>query len=149
MFLYSLRHASLSLHQKYHFKHPSLQRRRDKHHLKHLTSIPQPAANMHFSLPLLLTVLGLTSALPTPASAPAQVPVSLQIPCSSRTASKTASSGFEIRCTLESNQQKMQSKRTLIDIDPSVDVDLLNNLCLGIAVCNPVTVGNNNNVGGK
>ncbi|KAE9376165.1 hypothetical protein N431DRAFT_464210 [Stipitochalara longipes BDJ] len=38
------------------------------------------------------------------------------------------------------------SKRDLVtlDVDPSVDVDLLNDLCVGIAVCNPVTVNSNN-----
>ncbi|PVH75900.1 hypothetical protein DL98DRAFT_518363 [Cadophora sp. DSE1049] len=37
------------------------------------------------------------------------------------------------------------TKRDLItlDLDPSVDIDLLNNLCIGIAVCNPVTVTDN------
>ena len=38
-----------------------------------------------------------------------------------------------------------QTKRDLVtlDLDPSVDVDLLNNLCIGIAVCNPVSVTDN------
>ncbi|KAG4411741.1 hypothetical protein IFR04_015130 [Cadophora malorum] len=37
------------------------------------------------------------------------------------------------------------TKRDLVtlDLDPSVDVDLLNNLCIGIAVCNPVSVTDN------
>ncbi|KAH8687402.1 hypothetical protein BGZ60DRAFT_558689 [Tricladium varicosporioides] len=35
------------------------------------------------------------------------------------------------------------AKKSLLDIDPSVDIDLLDNLCVGIAVCNPVTVTDN------
>ncbi|KAE8448808.1 hypothetical protein EG329_008810 [Mollisiaceae sp. DMI_Dod_QoI] len=33
-----------------------------------------------------------------------------------------------------------KAKKDLIDIDPTVDLELLNDLCVGIAVCNPVTV---------
>ncbi|KAL2072953.1 hypothetical protein VTL71DRAFT_10277 [Oculimacula yallundae] len=38
-----------------------------------------------------------------------------------------------------------ESKRDLItlDVDPSISIDLLKNLCLGIAVCNPVSVVHN------
>jgi hypothetical protein len=40
-----------------------------------------------------------------------------------------------------------QTKRDLVtlDVDPSVNVDLLNDLCIGIAVCNPVNVNSDNN----
>ncbi|KAG4434887.1 hypothetical protein IFR05_009617 [Cadophora sp. M221] len=38
-----------------------------------------------------------------------------------------------------------ETKRDLItlDLDPSVNLDLLNDLCIGIAVCNPVSVTDN------
>ncbi|KAF8852931.1 hypothetical protein BDZ45DRAFT_807085 [Acephala macrosclerotiorum] len=37
-----------------------------------------------------------------------------------------------------------REKRDLVtlDVDPSVDANTLNDLCIGIAVCNPVTVTN-------
>lgn len=41
-----------------------------------------------------------------------------------------------------------QEKRDVVvmNFDPSVNIDFLKSLCIGIAVCNPVTVGDGNNV---
>jgi len=81
---------------------------------------------MQFQTAIVLTLLTSAFAFPT-------TPV--------RSTSTSLSRKIEIRLT-----PSKQSKRDLVtlDVDPSVDLDLLNDLCIGIAVCNPVTVNSNN-----
>jgi len=81
---------------------------------------------MQFQTTILFTLIASAFALPTP-------PVRrLPLPLRTRNTKK------------EVDNSKQKRNLVTLDLDPSVDVNLLNDLCIGIAVCNPVTVNSNN-----
>jgi hypothetical protein len=97
---------------------------------------------MQFAFFMLLSTLSLTLALPTQTK---QASVCCLTPSIvNRVEINIFHTQNNTECRVELTV-KQEAKRTPLNVDPTIELDLLNNLCLGIATCNPVTVTNSGN----